>query len=243
MTRMAGATEDSPLISVGVTAHRTELYLGDALESLLRQEGVRQEIIVVVDGPDDPSYDVARGFGSRRVVAVQHERNRGVCAARNTAIGLARGEYLMFLDGDDLRTGTDSVAALLAALRAAPELGMVFGMVRQFLCPLISEERRATLLCPPGITPAIHAGGMLIRRDAMQRVGPFDPVRRMGDFLEWMLRANEAGIAHRVIDRLVMERRIHGENTSLQRAAVRGGEYALAIKQSLDRRRQGLPTG
>lgn len=230
-------TDRTPLLSVGIAAYNCELYLAEAIESVLAEPGMQPDIVVVVDGGEDRSHEIALSFADRGVRTFLHERNLGIGAARNTAIDNMRGDFLMFLDGDDRRpAGGQTAATMLAALDAEPGLDMAFGMAEQFLCPLIPQSQRDSLACPTGPMPAVVAGGMIARRSLFERVGKVDANLRVGEFLDWLLRAKDMGHDYKVIDRTVLERRIHGANTSLLRKSEHR-DYALALKHSLDRRR------
>jgi GT2 family glycosyltransferase len=77
---------------------------------------------------------------------------------------------------------------------------------------------------------------MLVRRDALERVGSFLEGVRVSEGLDWLLRARELGVGEVTVPDQVLWRRVHGENNSLRH---RGdiSEFALALKASLDRRR------
>ena len=90
-------------LSVVVPCYNVEPYLEAALESIARQSFDDLEVIVVDDGSSDGSSIIAKGYATRdprfRLV---HQQSQGPGPARNTGVGLATGEYLAFLDGDDL---------------------------------------------------------------------------------------------------------------------------------------------
>jgi GT2 family glycosyltransferase len=77
---------------------------------------------------------------------------------------------------------------------------------------------------------------MLARRSAMDRVGPFDPARRLGEFVDWFARARDAGLESRVLPDLVLWRRIHPGNMVRERREE-FAEYPRLLKAVLDRRR------
>ncbi|HTZ20338.1 MAG TPA: glycosyltransferase family 2 protein [Opitutaceae bacterium] len=91
----------TPLVSILIPCHNAAPWLAETLESALAQTWPHREIIVVDDGSNDHSVDLARTFASRGVQVVGQE-NRGASAARNHALRLSRGDYLQFLDADDL---------------------------------------------------------------------------------------------------------------------------------------------
>ncbi len=91
----------TPLVSILIPVFNAAPWLGQTLSSVLSQTYPHMEIIVVDDGSTDDSASIARTFESRGVRVVT-QSNRGASAARNHAFRLARGEYIQFLDADDI---------------------------------------------------------------------------------------------------------------------------------------------
>lgn len=108
----------SPLVSIIIPCHNAERWLAGTLESALAQTWTAKEIIVINDGSSDNSLTIARSFASRGV-RVADQPNQGASAARNHGLRLARGEFIQFLDADDL-LAPDKIAHQVAALTAAP---------------------------------------------------------------------------------------------------------------------------
>lgn len=91
-----------PLVSVFIAAYNCAAYIGSAIESVLDQQGVPLEILVVDDASSDATAAIARSYADRGPVRVfVNPDNRGPSYSRNRAIGEARGEWLAQLDGDD----------------------------------------------------------------------------------------------------------------------------------------------
>jgi glycosyltransferase involved in cell wall biosynthesis len=90
----------APLASIVIPAYNAEETLEETLRSVLAQRGVELEVIVVDDGSKDATAEVAQGFGSP--VRVVRQPNMGVGAARNRGIAESRGQYVAFVDADDL---------------------------------------------------------------------------------------------------------------------------------------------
>lgn len=91
----------TPLVSIIIPCHNAERWLAATLESALAQTWPNKEIILVDDGSTDGSLAAARQFSARGVRVVT-QANQGAAAARNHGLRLARGDYLQFLDADDL---------------------------------------------------------------------------------------------------------------------------------------------
>ncbi len=90
-----------PLVSILVPAYNAEEWISDALRSALAQTWSDKEIIVVDDGSTDATVTVAGRFESS-LVKIVSQPNRGASAARNTALQLSQGDYIQWLDADDL---------------------------------------------------------------------------------------------------------------------------------------------
>jgi teichuronic acid biosynthesis glycosyltransferase TuaG len=99
--------QPNSLVSVIIPAYKMGQFIGEALESVGVQTYPHWEVIVVDDaGPEDGTRAAVDAFAAKhpdhRVEYIRHEANRGVSAARNTAIAAASGEFVAFLDPDDL---------------------------------------------------------------------------------------------------------------------------------------------
>ena len=90
-----------PLVSILIPAYNAESFIADTLKSALEQTWPRKEIIVVDDGSKDQTLSVARQFASEEVSVVT-QPNQGAAAARNKALSLSQGEFVQWLDADDL---------------------------------------------------------------------------------------------------------------------------------------------
>lgn len=92
-----------PLISVIVPAYNAEKWIEDCCNSIITQSYPNIELIIIDDGSTDRTLDLlTQLFGDKDNVHVIHTENRGVCHARNIGIDIAKGEYIAFLDSDDL---------------------------------------------------------------------------------------------------------------------------------------------
>jgi glycosyltransferase involved in cell wall biosynthesis len=90
-----------PLVSILIPAYNAERWIGDTIKSALAQTWTRREIIVVDDGSRDKTVEIARQFAAAGVKVVT-QPNAGAAAARNQAYALCQGDYIQWLDADDL---------------------------------------------------------------------------------------------------------------------------------------------
>ena len=110
---IAGAAMTSPRVSVVIPCWNAARTLGATLESVLAQTWPNLEIIVVDDGSTDDSADEARRFAARGVALARLGHNRGQTAALNVGVRAARGEFIQYLDADDLLSPNKIEAQML----------------------------------------------------------------------------------------------------------------------------------
>jgi len=91
----------TPLVSILIPAYNAEQWIADTLTSAVEQTWPRKEIIVVDDGSRDQTLSIARRFAAE-AVSVVTQKNQGAAAARNRAFALSQGDYIQWLDADDL---------------------------------------------------------------------------------------------------------------------------------------------
>jgi glycosyltransferase involved in cell wall biosynthesis len=218
-------------ISALLAAFNTERYVAAAVASMLAQTKPACEIIAVDDGSSDGTAAVLRRFGDRiRLIARPH---LGAPQAFNAALAAASGDCLAFNDADDL-WAPGKLAMQSARLAARPDLDAVFGAVQQFVSPDWAAGAAAPAMPPQA---GINKIGMLIRRAAFYRVGPFETSFQFCEFGDWYARALRAGLRMEQHAETVGYRRLHATNTGRIHRDVARGEHLLALKRSLDARR------
>jgi glycosyltransferase involved in cell wall biosynthesis/peptidoglycan/xylan/chitin deacetylase (PgdA/CDA1 family) len=106
------SVNSQPLVSILIPAFNAGEWIADTLNSAIAQTWERKEIIVVDDGSSDQTLAIARRFESEYVHVVA-QKNQGAASARNTALSLCRGDYIQWLDADDL-LAPDKIARQMA---------------------------------------------------------------------------------------------------------------------------------
>lgn len=170
----------SPLISIIIPVYNGAATLVDTIASLQRQTYPHFEILAIDDGSTDDTVAVLQAIAEPRLRVVSYD-NAGQAVSRNRGLELAQGEYVSFIDADDLWT-PDKLADQLAALTARPRAAIAYSWTDhidatgQFL-------RHGPQLCFEGnvlrkllYSDFIGSGSnILVRRSAIVEIGGFDP--------------------------------------------------------------------
>ena len=114
----------APKVSVVIPTYNREAYVRDAIDSILAQSLADFELLVIDDGSTDGSCEAVRAYDDDRIRLIRNDRNLGIAATRNVGLGFARGEYLAFLDSDDMAR-TDRLAKQTAFLDSHSDHGAV----------------------------------------------------------------------------------------------------------------------
>lgn len=224
-------------ISVIIPAYNAELYLAAAIASVLNQTVPADEVIVVDDNSTDRTLEIARSFAPQvNCLFRPPGAARGVSACRNHAIPIARGEWLAFLDADDLWLPR-RLELQCAAAEQFRDVEIFFGGVEQFVSPELGREDELRLAPPLDTTAVPHAGTMLVRREVFDRIGLFDETLRMSEFIDWFARARDLKVRMKILPEVFLRRRRHLTHSSVRQKS-HSAELALVMKRSLDRRRQ-----
>lgn len=117
--------EAMKLVSVIVPVYGVERYIADTINSVLSQTYQYYELILVDDGGLDLSVEICKQFSDSRIQII-HQANRGLAGARNTGIRHSKGDYLAFLDGDDL-WGAEKLEKHVQHLDEHPSIGISYG--------------------------------------------------------------------------------------------------------------------
>ena len=225
-------TGQHPLVSVIIPVYNGALYLRAALESVFAQTYRPFEVVVVDDGSVDESGVIAQSFPD--VIYIRQE-NLGVAAARNHGIEAARGEFLAFLDQDDLWT-PEKLKLQIHHLLSHSDVGYTLAQQQYFLNPggTLPTWFRKELLS------SVHTGWVLgtvvVRRTVFEKVGNFGTDYSAANDSDWFFRAKAAGISMAVLPELLLMKRIHEANDSARAKEILS-ELRRVVKSSLDRQR------
>lgn len=114
-----------PLVSVIIPSYNCATYLPEAIDSVLAQTYSNFEILVIDDGSTDQTAELLQAYSNQHdAITAIHQQNQGVAVARNHGIQQAKGEWVAFLDADDILL-PDKLAAQLAVAAAHPAAGII----------------------------------------------------------------------------------------------------------------------
>jgi glycosyltransferase involved in cell wall biosynthesis len=219
-------------ISVIIPAFNAVRTIGETIASVLSQEHLPQEILLVNDGSTDETARVASRLSP--LVRVLDQANLGPPAAINHGIREAAGTHLAFIDADDLWSA-DKVTLQAAAFADDPMLDAVFGHMRFFACPSATADERRRWHVPSEPQPGWLLGTLLMKRTAIDRIGLFDERFRIGAAIEWLARLRQHDLRLRMLDAVVMHRRVHAGSLS-QRSDARDKGYLQLVRARLKER-------
>jgi glycosyltransferase involved in cell wall biosynthesis len=168
-------TVNHPKVSVIIPVFRVEKYIYLTLKSVFEQTFQDFEILIIDDGSPDTSIDICKKFEDHRLKIIR-QSNRGLSSARNTGIRNSLGEFIAFLDGDDLWL-PDKLEKHLNHLASAPDVGISFcrselvdekgNPLGTFLMPKLKELNTYDLLCG---NPVGNGSAAVVRREVLDAI-------------------------------------------------------------------------
>jgi glycosyltransferase involved in cell wall biosynthesis len=179
-----------PLVSILIPAYNAEAWISDTICSALAQTWEPKEIIVVDDGSTDRTLAIARQFESEHLHVVTH-KNQGASATRNKAFSLSRGDYIQYLDADDLM-GPDKIARQVEALGPSPNKRTLLSgswghfMYRYYRTKFVPSALWCDLSPVEWLTRKMklnlymQTASWLVSRELAEAAGPWD-TRLLGD--------------------------------------------------------------
>jgi glycosyltransferase involved in cell wall biosynthesis len=209
----------NPLVSIVIPAYNGDRFIGAALDSLFNQTYKIYEIIVIDDGSTDRTRQVLESYFDR--IHYVYQDNQGVAAARNRGLKLAQGEFVVFLDQDDV-CWSDKLTAQIAGFQAHPDVGIVHSGWR-----LIDEKNTAIRdVTPWHNVPVLDIAGwlqwmpvlfsaMMFRRDWLLRVGKLDSHFKQACDVDLVQRLALMGCQTAWVEQITVDYRQHDRNDSL----------------------------
>jgi glycosyltransferase involved in cell wall biosynthesis len=184
-------------ISVVMPSLNSGLYIGEAIQSVLGQEHSELELLIQDGGSADATPDIVRAFDDPRI-SWMSEPDSGQSDALNRAIRRSSGEWILWLNADDMLS--EGALVRIGPFLASAQRGFVhgdFGMidvngriVKRYVCSPVTVER----LLRRGAY--VFSGSVLVNRALVRAVGDFDPGLHFCMDYDWLLRLAKASEAH-----------------------------------------------
>jgi len=218
-----------PLVSILIPAFNAQEWIADTIKSALEQTWPRKEIIIVDDGSTDQTLSIARQFASKDVAVVTQE-NQGASTARNRAYSLAQGEYIQWLDADDLLAPDKILKQVEALAYVRSERTLLSSAWGHFMYRFYRAEFQPTpLWCD--LSPVewllrkmehnnhMQTATWLVSRELTEAAGPWDTRLSLDDDGEYFCRVILASDGIRFIP----ESRVYYRMTGSNRLSHSGG--------------------
>jgi glycosyltransferase involved in cell wall biosynthesis len=236
------------VVSVIIPVYNGERFLAEAIDSVFAQDYRPIEVIVVDDGSDDRSAEIARSYDD---VMVLSQVNSGLAAARNAGIAVASGAFIAFLDADDVMLPSN-LRIQVDYIHDHPEVGCTLGAWENFGAPADDEWQVDPPPRPDGAVDVasqealvhLRGGGigiaLVVRRTALDVVGHFDTSFDFAEDLDWLFRLRESGVRAVILPDIVGHRRLHASNMTKDRSAAVAG-WLRFLKAAAGRRHEKDP--
>jgi glycosyltransferase involved in cell wall biosynthesis len=219
----------SPTVSVVIPTRDRAQYIGEAIESVLVQTYPDYEIVVVDDGSTDNTHEILTPYIKNRFLRYERQDPRGVSAARNRGVRIARGRFIAFLDSDDLFLPT-KLEKQMALFAQDPELGFVHCNFSKFddrgsdlgvrdtsrhqgrIYPQILQEWSVLMAMPC----------MLVRKDVFETVGGFDEQMNWAEDMDlWRRIAKNYRVG--TVPEALVKVRVHSGSTTFGKVGAADG--------------------
>jgi glycosyltransferase involved in cell wall biosynthesis len=228
---------EESLISCIIPVYNGERYLRESLDSILTQTYRPLEIIVADDGSTDETPNVAQSY--ERAITYVQQANAGYWAAKNLGLSVAHGEFIAFLDVDDL-WHSEKLARQIFRLEERSEIDLCFTRFQNFWMPELAEEERryeGQFLSRPQSAWSIST--LLVRRAVFERFGDFHDGTRGLENMSWFLRAAGQGAVIEVLADILMYRRFNVESFMRRGRAEVFDNFLPILKEWRDYQRRG----
>ena len=227
---------ENTLVSVVVPVYNRERFLDECLESVFAQEHRPIEVIVVDDGSTDSSVERAEAWGDR--VRLIRRSNGGPSAARNTGIDAARGDFIAFIDSDDLWL-PGLLTKQLGVFAEAPQTDICVARAQNFWMPELADEEARYRDHPMSKPFGGYVGqACMVRREVFERFSRWDEKQLHGETMVWFQACIDAGAVFHEIPEVFVRRRFHTSNlTRVEVTDARDGLFAY-LKMRVDRRKR-----
>jgi teichuronic acid biosynthesis glycosyltransferase TuaG len=209
-----GSQASNPLISVVIPLYNAEKYIGETLESVFAQTYNPFEVIVVNDGSTDSSLSVVRKYPDVKVIS---QTNQGEGITRNNGVAVSKGDFIAFLDADDLWE-KHKLEEQMNTFFSYPELSVVTNLLQEInengedlktdiklKVPYDTPFNPYDILISEG-NPTLNMSGAIIKKNMILSVGGFRDIRLSTDYDFWIRLSAEGSLFYVISKKLTKYR-------------------------------------
>ena len=224
-----------PLISCIIPVYDGERYLREAVDSILGQTYRPLQVILADDGSTDKTPDIAAAYGDQ--VTYIQQPNQGYAAAKNLGLSVAQGDFIAFLDADDV-WHSEKLMRQISVMKARPALDLCFTTYDNFWMPELADEQHRYQGNPMSQAQSAWSISTLVaRRTAFDRFGNFHDGVRWIENMTWFLRASGQGAVIEVLPEILMYRRFNAESFTRDRTRLVNNFFPI-LKEWRDQQRK-----
>jgi glycosyltransferase involved in cell wall biosynthesis len=219
---------EKPLVSVVIPYYNGERFIEEAVGSVIRQSYRNWELLLVDDGSQEKPEKILAKYGyDKRFRYIRHEYNKGIAATRNTGMRAAKGEYIAFLDQDDIwlndklkkqikvfMLATDNPGMVCTGMYFVDSRGVIFSRFNGY------DDKNQNKMIKDMFFSSKNSGSiMMIKKQCVNETGFFDEnFYAYDDFDYWMRTAKKFKIKY--LNLPFVKKRFHESNTSLDNLSV-----------------------
>lgn len=216
------------LISIIIPVKNGANYLYEALSGIKAQK-MNMEIIVVDDGSDDNTFEIAQNFAD---IVLKHHISKGSVVAKNTALKIATGKYIMFHDHDDVMN-ENALLQMYDELEKDEKISAVMAKIKDFISPEISAEERQKIVIRIEPYSGLFSGATLMRKEIFDKIGLFNENLKAGEIIDWQIKMQEQGLKIKKLDFVSANRRIHNSNFGRTNKEKEFVDYAAILRSKI----------
>ena len=216
------------LISIIMPVKNGANYMKQALDALFKQKA-NLEIIVVDDGSTDDTTKIAMAYAC---IVIRNEISQGPVKAKNTGLKIAKGDYIMFHDHDDIMK-PDVLCGLYKELETNQDISAVMAKVSDFYSPDLSEEEKIRTMIKKEPYYGLFTGAVLMRKEIFDTIGLFDESVTAGEIIDWQTKMDKHNLKIKKLDLVSTNRRLHTSNFGKTQQNKEFKDYASLLRAKL----------
>ncbi len=226
------------LISCIVTSFNSEKYIVEAVNSILEQTYKHTEIIIADGGSTDNTQEVIEKFNSDINFVTQ--KTLSPAATRNLGFQYSKGDYIAFLDADDL-WHPEKLTRQMNCFITNPEIELCITYAEIFWSEDLKNERVFFKNHPRSKSiPGYATTTLLAKKNVFEKTGEFNNNLWFTDAAEWFIRAKELGLKIHVIEEPLTFHRMHRSNLTKRKSEESREEFLALVKSVLDRKKTDI---